>query len=175
MPSALPWLSLLGQLGRICRMAANDREIERKYLLRALPPTQGDVPRSVEIDQGYIPGETVRERVRRIRGPESTRYVRTIKVGTGMNRFEFEEDASAAFFTAVWPLTLGHRVRKRRHYIPQDGVIWEVDEFLDRDLVVAELELESEDQAIEFPPAIASVLVREVTDEPGFSNYRLSR
>jgi CYTH domain-containing protein len=158
-------------------MASNDREIERKYLLRGLPQGVTRHP-SVEIDQGYIPGETVRERVRRIRGPDSTRYVRTIKVGTGMNRFEFEEDAPEEFFTAVWPLTLGHRVRKRRYVVPSfpaRGGPWEIDEFLDRDLVLAELELESEDERVEMPTSIASVLVREVTDEPAFSNYRLSR
>jgi adenylate cyclase len=157
-------------------MASNDREIERKYLLRALPDGISAIASAaVEIDQGYIPGETVRERVRRMREPESTRYIRTIKVGSGMNRFEFEEDAPKEFFEAVWPLTLGHRVRKRRYYLPDAGVTWEIDEFLDRELVIAELELESDDQPIEIPPSIASVLVREVTDEQAFSNYRLSR
>ena len=92
-----------------------------------------------------------------------------------MNRFEFEEDAPEEFFAAVWPLTLGHRVRKRRYYVADAGVTWEVDEFLDRELVLAEIELESEDQHIDIPASIASVLVREVTDEQGFSNYRLSR
>lgn len=95
-----------------------------------------------------------------------------------MNRFEFEEDAPEEFFTAVWPLTLGHRVRKRRYVIPSgaaESAPWEIDEFLDRDLVLAELELESEDERVEMPTSVASVLVREVTDEPGFSNYRLAR
>ncbi|MEP6494572.1 MAG: CYTH domain-containing protein [bacterium] len=155
-------------------MARNDREIERKYLLSGLPVGIGRHP-VVEIDQGYLAGENVRERVRRIREADSVRYVRTVKVGTGMNRFEFEEDASEEFFAAVWPLTLGHRVHKRRYLVPEGRVVWEVDEFLDRELVIAEIELDTEDERIQMPALITSVLVREVTTEPEFSNYRLSR
>jgi adenylate cyclase len=156
-------------------MEANDREIERKYLLRALPEDVTRFP-SQEIDQGYIPGTKVRERVRRIRDGAVVSYVRTIKVGTGMDKFEFEEETTEEFFTAVWPLTLGHRVRKRRYRVPGDGGEWEVDEFLDRPgLVLAEIELNHASERPEPPALIAAVVVREVTEEAGFSNYRLSR
>jgi CYTH domain-containing protein len=155
-------------------MANDDREIERKYLLRALPEGVDAHP-PVEIDQGYIPGVKVRERVRRIAAGALVRYVRTIKVGSGINRFEFEEEASEEFFATVWPLTQGHRIRKRRYRMPGTTGTWEVDEFLDRELVLAEIELDDEDQVIEVPPEIAAVMEREVTDEPAFSNYRLSR
>jgi CYTH domain-containing protein len=156
-------------------MAANGREIERKYLLRGLP---ADVGRhsSVIIDQGYIPGTAVRERVRRTQDGTTLRYFRTIKVGTGIERFEFEEETTDTFFVAVWPLTEGHRVRKRRYDVPAGERVWEVDEFLDREgLVLAEIELERADEAVTPPADIAAVIVREVTDEPAFSNYKLSR
>lgn len=156
-------------------MAANEREIERKYLLRGLP---ADVLQhaSVIIDQGYIPGTAVRERVRRTQDGSMLRYFRTIKVGSGIERFEFEEETTDTFFVAVWPLTEGHRVRKRRYMMPSGDRTWEVDEFLDRDaFVLAEIELERADEPVTPPPAIAAVIVREVTDEPEFSNYRLSR
>jgi CYTH domain-containing protein len=155
-------------------MSNEDREIERKYLLRSLPPVVAAHP-AVEIDQGYIPGTQVRERVRRITGGALVRYVRTIKVGTGMNRFEFEEDSSEEFFATVWPLTQGHRLRKRRYRMPGVTGVWEIDEFLDRDLVLAEIELTHEDQVVVVPPEIAAVMDREVTDDPSFSNYKLSR
>jgi CYTH domain-containing protein len=155
-------------------MANDDREIERKYLLRALPEGV-DAHAAVEIDQGYIPGEKVRERVRRVAAGALVRYVRTIKVGGGMNRFEFEEEATEEFFATVWPLTQGHRLRKRRYRVPGATGVWEVDEFLDRELILAEIELEAEDQPVEIPPEIAAVMDREVTDEPAFSNYKLSR
>jgi hypothetical protein len=43
-------------------------EIERKYLLRALP-RQLRGAAADEIDQGWLPGERLRERVRRVREP----------------------------------------------------------------------------------------------------------
>lgn len=160
-------------------MNPNDREIERKYLLRALPDGVERYP-STEIDQGYIPGERVRERVRRIvDGTGAITYVRTIKLGAGIEKWEFEEAATRQFFDAVWPLTLGHRVRKRRYRVPAAGGFdgeWEVDEFLDRpNFYLAEIELTHADQRPEPPPEIAAVIVREVTGVTGFSNYRLSR
>src|SRR5205085_487786 len=105
----------------------------------------------------------------------SVRYIRTVKLGSGIERFEFEEDTTDVFFAAVWPLTEGRRIRKRRYRVPGDGGVWEVDEFLDRDLVLAEIELTSVDQHIEPTPEIAAVIIREVTGEPAFSNYKLAR
>ena len=71
-------------------MANNsNREIERKYLLREPPERVRDAP-SLEIDQGYLPGERINERVRRSRGAEGVRYYRTIKAGAGIERSEIE-------------------------------------------------------------------------------------
>ena len=53
-------------------------EIERKYLLRGRPPRTVDAP-SLEIDQGYIPGERIKERIRRASDGSGTRYYRTIR------------------------------------------------------------------------------------------------
>jgi CYTH domain-containing protein len=156
-------------------MTTTGREIERKFLLRGLPAGMA-AHDSVLIDQGYIPGEAVRERVRRTQDGATLRYFRTVKVGTGIERLEFEEETTDTFFVAVWPLTEGHRVRKRRYRIPSGNHVWEVDEFLDRDaLVLAEIELERADENVVPPPRIAAVIVREVTNEPEFSNYSLSR
>lgn len=156
--------------------APTGREIERKYLLRALPAGI-DSRLSAEIDQGYLPGDRIRERIRRIRDASggSPRYVRTIKAGAGIERLEFEEDTTEAFFNTVWPLTEGRRVRKRRYRARLAGADWEIDEFLDRTLALAEIELTRADQPVEIPAAIAAVLVREVTDEPSFTNYQLAR
>lgn len=156
-------------------MASGDREIERKYLLRALP---ADITRwpSAEIDQGYLPGDTINERVRRIRGPDaSVRYERTCKMGHGLERFEFQDAIDETFFTTVWPLTRGQRVYKRRYRVPAGALTFEVDEFLDRPLVLAEVELERRDQEILIPDAIAAVLVREVTGERAYSNHALAK
>jgi hypothetical protein len=73
-------------------------EIERKYLLRALP-VMPRVVQTYEIDQGYIPGEKLVERLRRQRDRDGvTRYYRTIKLGTGVSRTELEDETSQPVF-----------------------------------------------------------------------------
>jgi len=150
-------------------------EIERKYLLRGRPPRTVGAP-SVEIDQGYIPGERIRERVRRARGANDVRYYRTIKMGAGIQRIEIEEEAPEEFFQAVWPLTVGRRVHKRRYLVDDSGLIWEIDEFLDRpSLWLAELELTHADQKVTIPEWLAPFLEREVTDDPSYTNRALAK
>jgi adenylate cyclase len=156
-------------------MAANDIEIERKYLLRALPDRAAHAP-FVEIDQGYLPGSRINERVRRAVGPRGATYTRTIKAGSGVSRTEIEEETTAVFFETVWPLTAGMRVRKRRYSVWEGSDEWVIDEFLDRDnLVLAELELEHVEQAVQIPPWLAGVLDREVTNDQAYTNHALAR
>ena len=156
-------------------MAVNDREIERKYLLRSLPERVRDA-RSVEVDQGYLPGTRINERIRRMRSSDGARFFRTIKIGAGLERFELEEETTEAFFNTVWPLTRGARIFKRRYYVPDGDVVWEIDEFLDRPAFwLAEVELESADQRVKIPEWLEGVVEREVTDERGYTNHALAR
>jgi adenylate cyclase len=156
-------------------MAANDREIERKFLLRALPGRVAEAP-SVDVDQGYLPGTRINERIRRMRSPEGARFYRTIKMGSGIDRFELEEETSESFFTTVWPLTRGARIFKRRYFVPEAEVVWEIDEFLDRSgLWLAEVELESADQQVVIPDWLGPVVDREVTEEKEYTNHALAR
>lgn len=157
-------------------MANNsNREIERKYLLREPPDRIRGAP-SLEIEQGYLPGERINERVRRSRSADGVRYYRTIKAGAGIERSEIEEETSELFFTTVWPLTRGCRVRKRRYLIPEGAVTWEIDEFLDRDgLWLAEVELESVTDVVVPPEWLRRAIEREVTDDPRYTNHALAR
>jgi CYTH domain-containing protein len=155
-------------------MNVGDLEIERKYLLSALPDAVRGA-RSVVIEQGYLPGVRIIERLRRYEGAGEERWVRSIKAGTGIARIEVEEEVTRELFEQLWPLTLGRRVRKRRHYLPDAGLTWEVDEFLDRELVLAELELPHEAHRVQVPAWLAPVLVREVSHEPEYLNSALAR
>jgi hypothetical protein len=65
------------------------REIERKWLLSALPPLVAGVP-PAEFAQGYLPGEVLIERVRRETRFGDTRWMRTVKLGRGISRIEVE-------------------------------------------------------------------------------------
>lgn len=142
-------------------------EIERKYLVvgedwRAAP--------AVEYRQGYLSEHPPVVRVRTM----GDRAALTIKGATsGVSRTEFEyeiplEDAQALLEMAVGPL-----IEKTRRTIDFAGRTWEVDEFfgLNAGLVVAEVEIESEDAVIELPPWVG----REVSDDHRYFNNRLAK
>ncbi len=149
-------------------------EIERKYLLSALPPRAQDAPR-VEIAQGYIPGERLIERLRHERSDEAERWIRTVKSGPALARLEVEEDTTAATFKRMWPLTRGHRLTKRRYRVQDTPHLWEIDEFTDRTLYLAEVELPDADAAVEPPDWLAPYVERDVTGMPEYANARLAK
>jgi CYTH domain-containing protein len=75
----------------------------------------------------------------------------------------------------MWPLMRERRVRKRRYAVPDGSLTWEVDEFVDRALVLAEVELPSAELNPTPPAWLAPYVVREVTDEAEFVNVNLAR
>jgi adenylate cyclase len=99
-----------------------------------------------------------------------------MKMGSGLQRIEIEEETNAEFFDAVWPLTRGRRIRKRRYLVEDGDVVWEIDEFLDRpSLWLAEVELTHADQVVEIPAWLEPFVEREVTDDPSYTNRALAR
>jgi CHAD domain-containing protein/CYTH domain-containing protein len=155
--------------------SVSDTEVERKYLLNGLPEgLRRDA--SKEILQGWIPGERIHERLRRIESAEGqVSHRRTLKLGRGLSRVEIEKALDADLFQRMWPLTQGKRVHKRRYVFEQQGLVWEVDEFLDRELFLAEVELPSPRIRPPIPAWLTSHLVREVTGESGYVNLLLAR
>lgn len=151
------------------------REIERKYLLRKMPALDGLHAEPRQIEQGYLPGERLAERVRRVKTPEGTQWFRTVKLGAGVSRIEVEEETTERIFRALWRLTKGRRVRKRRYAVKDGDLVWEIDHFRDRRLVLAEVELPAEDTPVEVPDWLRAVLVREVTGDPAYVNLNLAR
>lgn len=149
-------------------------EIERKFLLTACPP-EAEVVAGTRIEQGWIPGRTLRERLRRSTYPTGVvRYTRTVKIGRGISRVELEEDTDRQLFDALWPLTASARVRKRRHAIREGAYTWEIDVFTDRNLVLAEVELSSAEESPALPAWLAKFVVREVTGEAEYVNSNLA-
>lgn len=159
---------------RVANRPVVQAEVERKYLLRTVPATARQMP-SVEIEQGWLPGTRLVERLRRVSSEGEPVLYRTVKSGTGLARLELEEETSRELFENIWPLTQGRRVLKRRHMVPDEGLTWEIDQFLDRDLVLAEVELPSRDLTVEVPDWLQPYVVREVTGEAEFSNRYLAR
>ena len=173
-PAAEPFFQGLAEaVGAIADLAGGDLEIERKFLLTGLPPMNGAAA-VVEIEQGYLPGTRLVERVRRVVAADGERLTRAVKQGSGIARLQIEEIVSPEDFARLWPLTEGRRIRKRRHRVADGPLTWEIDEFLDRDLVLAEVELANPAAAPALPSWLAPYVSREVTDDPGYSNFRLA-
>ena len=173
--AAEPLFAQVTELGQ--SLVNDDRdnlEIERKYLLRSIPPAARVAP-ALQIEQGYLPGNRIADRVRRTNaGGEEHRY-RTIKGGTGIFRIEVEEEVPASLYQHLWPLTEGRRVFKRRHQVSDGELVWEIDDFADRDLVLAEVELPSEETPVEPPEWLKPYVVREVTGEDEYANSNLAK
>jgi len=152
----------------------NEHEIERKYLLSALPP-RTRWAKYETLSQGYLPGVRLHERLRRVDSDGAKRYFRTIKLGSGVKRIEVEEEIDKKLFRAMWPLTKGRRLKKRRYTLDDGGFEWIIDDFRDRALVLAEVELPAERIRPPFPEWLAPFIVRDVTDESEYINARLAR
>jgi adenylate cyclase len=144
-------------------------EVERKFLVPQPPDLDGT--RSDEIEQGYLAlGPDGEVRLRR-RGEGLSL---TAKRGGGIAREEGEIELEAADFDALWPLTEGRRLRKRRHLIAHGDHEIEVDVYeggLDG-LVVAEVEFGSEDEAGAFQPP--DWVGEEVTGDEHYLNETLA-
>ena len=166
-------------LGRVERSDASQAlpvEIERKYLLRELPPHAEQATTPARIAQGYIPGEHIHERVRSWTPAKGApKYTRTIKLGRGLSRVEVSEGLDADAFGRLWALTDGKRLSKSRYVVPEDDRVWEIDAFDDRSLVLAEVELEYESDEVVLPAWLAPFVVREVTEESEYVNVNLAR
>lgn len=147
-------------------------EIERKWLVAAMPPEAlGGLPPDT-IEQGYltIGSGGAETRVRR-RGAQCTL---TVKSGRGLVRDETEIALTSEQFDALWPATEGQRVAKQRHTLRLDGHVIELDVYGDalRGLIVAEVEFDDPWGAESF--AAPYWFGREVTDEPEYKNQRLA-
>ena len=150
-------------------------EIERKFLLKNNDWRQGAIGQKYM--QGYInkePGRTVRIRI-----TEEAAYL-TIKGkpnivdgqdGIGKLEFEYtipENDAKEM----LEKLCRKPIITKKRYRVHYHGFVWEVDEFEgeNKGLILAEIELEYEDQDFDLPPWID----KEVTADKRYYNARLS-
>jgi CYTH domain-containing protein len=126
------------------------KEIEEKFLVEG-ESWREQVDAGVHYAQGYLSrGETcVRVRLAGEKG------ILTIKGPTeGITRLEYEYEIPRNEAEEMLRELIGSPIiEKIRYTYANDGLVWEVDEFLgeNKGLIVAELELQSEDQAYEKP------------------------
>jgi CHAD domain-containing protein/CYTH domain-containing protein len=159
---------------RLAARSPRNLEIERKFLLKRLPESMPKAT-ALRIEQGYLPGERLVERLRSVESNGERQYLRTVKVGAGLVRTELEEETSAEMFQKMWPLTKGRRLAKRRHRVPEGDLTWEIDEFTDRELVLAEVELPTAETEVALPEWLQDCVDREVTGEVAYLNSTLAK
>ena len=145
-------------------------EIERKFLVTGDGWRDGIVA-ATRIRQGYLTRDAaVTVRVRRREGRASTVTIKGPRTGASKPEYEWEvSDDDAAGLMAL----AGDRtVDKTRHEVRWDGRLWEVDVFHGRHegLVIAELELAAEDEAVALPVWTGA----EVTEDAAFYNAALA-
>ncbi|MCB9834333.1 MAG: hypothetical protein H6807_17855 [Planctomycetes bacterium] len=160
-------------LAEAVRGGALDRlESERLFVLRDLPRFASE-PAVAEVYLGWLPGGQVDETISRVYEGGAPRHARRIGLGQGRKRVEFEEETSEGVFESLWALTEGCRVRKRRYALREARRRVEIDDFHDRDLVLARIMGGEEAVAAAPPTWLAPAILREVTGEVSYQGRRL--
>ncbi len=144
------------------------KEIERKFLVTSLE----DVPRSAAIfyHQGYL--SIQKESVVRVRAIDKKGFLTVKGITVGATRLEYEYEIPLADAVELLDnLCLKPTIEKHRRRISFEGFVWEVDVFHGENegLVLAEIELQKEDQEFRKPHWIAE----EVTGDPRYYNSNL--
>jgi adenylate cyclase len=147
-------------------------EIERKFLVDRDHPTLKDILETMlplPIRQGYImSGPSGVVRVRRM-GNQG--YLTVKGVTQGITRPEFEYQIPAKEANMMLETMCGQVVEKDRFTIPlPNGPMVEVDVFRQIDLIIAEVELDSEDQVFDKPDWLAE----EVSHDPAYYNNNIA-
>lgn len=145
-------------------------EIERKFLVNQETWQESEKPKGHFYRQGYIltdPNKTIRVRV------TDTKSFLTIKgLSVGASRPEFEYEIPKNEAEQLLDMFAVSDLTKYRYKVMFEQKLWEVDVFLGKNegLIVAEIELSSEDETFSLPDWAE----KEVTGEERYYNSNLS-
>ena len=145
------------------------KEIERKFLVRDidfLKNAQGSLYR-----QGYLSHQI--DGNIRVRRAGDHGYITIKSRMEGCSRHEFEYEIPAEEADELMQLFCSQIVEKTRYLVPFEGKTWEVDIFAgdNEGLIIAEIELESEDETFTFPDWVGA----EVTQDGRYFNSQLAQ
>lgn len=148
------------------------QEIERKFLVTS-EAYKSEAFKRTHIVQGFLnshPERTVRVR---IKGTDGFITVKGKSNKSGLSRFEWERQISLSEAEELLPLCESGIIEKTRFEVQNGDHIYEVDEFLNDNegLVIAEIELISEDELFAKPPWLGE----EVTAKVKYYNSYLSK
>lgn len=145
------------------------KEIERKFLIDAEKWAKQGNP--VEMCQGYLAING--DKIIRVRIAGNNAFI-TIKGNLqGISRDEFEYEIPVDDARQLMNLCEGNPVEKTRYNYLFAGKMWEIDLFhgANNGLIVAEIELNSEDEPFEKPSWIGE----EVSTDSKYYNFNLSQ
>ena len=145
------------------------KEIERKFIV--LDKSYKDLGKYEHCIQGYIP--STNEPLIRIRTMGEKSFITVKSDVNGITRLEYEYEIPNNDAEDLLNLFCKESiVEKNRYKIHYKSTLWEVDEFLgnNKGLVVAEVELTSEDQPYDKPDWVGD----EVSTDKKYYNYNLS-
>ncbi|TAF32872.1 MAG: CYTH domain-containing protein [Cytophagales bacterium] len=146
-------------------------EIERKFLVTEFNPELYEIKSTTKIAQGYlsdIPERTVRVRLRDQQG-----YLTIKGAASGASRTEFEYAIPLEDARQMLEELCVSSLSKTRYEVLYDSFLWELDVFegLNAGLIVAEIELPSEQTSFQKPPFVGE----EVTHDYRYSNSYLAK
>ena len=147
------------------------QEIERKFLVEG--DFKGLATKSTRITQGYlssVPERTVRVR---IKGDKGFITIKGIGSDSGASRYEWEKEIPVSEVEDLLKICEPGVIDKTRYLVASGEHTFEVDEFYgdNEGLVVAEVELASENEVFEKP----SFLGQEVTGDVKYYNSMLMK
>lgn len=156
-------------------------EIERKFLVEY--PLGTDLEsfedyKRFDIEQTYLKATAGFERrVRKRCDGEITVYFETVKKNAdGIKRIELEKNIDKDKYFELLALAdkTKHPIYKTRHCFSYSGKLFELDVYTFwENCAIVEIELESEDCEIIFPPGIK--IIKEVTNDPCYKNSSLAK
>ncbi len=148
--------------------AQQEIEIERKWLLKALPEVEYNAV--IKIEQYYKDYLRYRKEVNN--GIETFICIKKEKIQPGVNR-EIWQDCTMDDFYFNYPRE-EKAIKKTRYVLVYEGHDLEIDVF-DNGLVMMEIEVKSLSEPIQIPQIVHAQIEKEVTGDPDYSNYQLYR
>jgi CYTH domain-containing protein len=158
-------------------MGKTEIETERRFLLKRMPRLKWD--KNYTIEQYYLSdkGNVRTERIRSITDWNiDKKFYHTIKEpieGSDMSVHETEGEITEEEFLTLWEKK-DRMITKERRILNDGDLKWEVDVFNSVNLVIAEIELPSENYELTIPEELQDVILMEITGMHQFSNSQLA-
>nr|WP_298991271.1 CYTH domain-containing protein [uncultured Polaribacter sp.] len=147
-------------------------EIERKFLVKNQDFKNLSYKEEV-FKQGYLNSDKTRNVRIRVTNDKAFLTIKGASNASGTTRFEWEKEINRQEAEQLLLLCEPTIIEKKRYYIKNDDLIFEVDEFYadNQGLILAEIELNSEHQKFKKPDWLG----KEVTGNKEYYNSYLSK